>query len=338
MGAESIRHIKIENTSEFICHSLTAALHNYPYLFPYMQELAGFDKAVFKHSISVAEVAAQAFSKYALEAHVPKDVFEHAITTLALGGFIHDIGKAGLNRFGMFESLEDLRPEDYRGAHTKLLIPGQDRRSADERAIIHNHPIIGGYMVRNLCNELPIPKHMASDISDFAFSHHEKPADLIGTHNSYSRVSTLRKKYSAALLHTLLSLSDIAVSMREPRAYREFASLPLSAIFDELKKELSDDLITSIFGVQSNKDLIREKMVGYVLSSVQGMDHMLTDRDYNIEGMRINGSEWHSVPIEKAVLIPRLVSDVWNNPKYERRFLSTLEKDIKNTWVHTGRP
>lgn len=339
MGVETLVGQNSIKTETFIAQSLTYVLHNYPYLFPYMQELAGFDKETFKHSICVAEIAARSFIKYANGCHPPlsQDQTKRGIVTLSLGGFLHDIGKAGIERYSLEDSFKAVRPEEQRKIGTHIILPGQDSRTADERTIIHNHPIIGGYMLRTLFDSLDIPKDISEDIFDFAFSHHEKPADLIATHNSYSRLTLIRKNPKNALLHVFLTLSDIAVSMREPRSYRNNLSLPFGVIFDELNTELSNDLLNVIFGTIPHIDTLRKKMIGYVMSSIHETDTVLTQKEYNMEGMRINGSEWHSTPAEKAVLIPALVKMVWNNPRYERRLENFLALDGGMRWRHESR-
>ncbi len=213
----------------FIGNSLTAVLHNYPYMVPYMQELAGFDPETFKHSICVAEIAARTFNQYAIRVGLPKDQLQMGLTTLALGGFLHDIGKTGIDQTSLEASENALHPEKLK--RQKILLLGGDIRTADERALIHNHPTIGGYMIRKLCNELPINKKLATNIYKFSFNHHEKPLDLAVDRSSYSRRSSDRNSSFDALLHTILSLSDIAVSMREPRLYRNYKSLPLMLFF-----------------------------------------------------------------------------------------------------------
>ncbi|MEK7079036.1 MAG: HD domain-containing protein, partial [Patescibacteria group bacterium] len=325
------------NIETFIAQSLRYVLHSYPNLFPYMQELAGFDKETFKHSICVAETAVRSFIKYANGCRLPQDQVKRGIVTLSLGGFLHDMGKAGIERYSLEDSFKALRPEEQRSISAHIILPGQDTRTADERAVIHNHPTIGGYMLRNLFDSLDIPKDIAEDVFDFAFSHHEKPADLIATHNSYSRLSLIRKNPKDALLHVFLTLSDIAVSMREPRSYRNNSSLPYEVIFDELNTELSHDLLNAIFGTIPHVDALRKKMIGYVMSSIHEIDTVLTQKEYDVEGIWINGSEWHSTPAEHAVLIPALVKKVWNNKNHVRRLMDFLALDGGTRWRHESR-
>jgi hypothetical protein len=181
---------------------------------------------------------------------------------------------------------------------------------------------------------------MSNDIFDFAFSHHEKPSDLLGIHNGYSRNTTIRKDRYHMRLHTFMALSDMGVSLKEPRKYRNYLSLPNEAIFAILSGELSDGLIRASFGGTISKDgceEIRRKMVGYIVSSLDENAQAIQQVDYNIEGMRINGSDWHTIPTEKAVLIPALVTKVWETPRYEKRFESALDDAGKDHWVNAER-
>jgi len=305
----------------FIAQSLTTVLHNYPYLIPYMQEISGFDSQTFKHSISVAEVSTRAYANYARATNLPLEDLKNDTITLSLGGFVHDIGKAGIKRYSLEDSVQALYPEVNHTAPINLA--AHNTLTQDEKNLIDTHSMIGGYIVRNLCNSLPISRAISARISDFAFSHHQKPTDLISPVHSNSRGLSLRKYSKDALLHTFLALSDIAVSMREPRSYRNFLSLPKSIIFEELNTELSHSLISSIFGNhlnESNIANIRKEMVGYIMSAIDEIDIALTQREYDIEGWRINGSDWHSTPPEKAVLIPLLVKKVWANSDHDKDF------------------
>ncbi len=76
-------------------------------------------------------------------------------------------------------------------------------------------------------------------------------------------------------------------------------------------------------------------MAGQVMSSIQSIDVVLTQKDFDIEGMQINGKEWHSIPREKAVLLPTLIMEVWK--KNERRLNESLNKDGRILWVHKSR-
>lgn len=320
--------------------SLTNVFWNYPYLYPIMQELAGFDKETFKHSICVAECAARTYQSIAQEKGIPLNEIAHNTTVFLLGGFLHDVGKTSTRKY-MEDSLRVLYPEQYRKGSSFLPLADavvvaasqKDRRSSHQQREMQLHSAIGGDMIQRLCNDFPISKEISMQVVDFAYTHHQKPSDLLHLYSSYGQTPLRTTTHQEKLFHTILACADMAVAMREPRGYRSFTELSYNLIYHNICDQLSPKLLAAIGMRLEDRDAFAQHVVG----SLWSIDEAVTQQHYNIEGMRVNGIEWRETPIENAQIIPSLNAQIWNDPTILRYINGFLDDVDKTPFVNAGR-
>lgn len=312
---------------------LSCAYTMYPQLLPYLNEIYQFDKATFKHSVYVADIAVKSFIKYAKVAKLSQKDFNQGVISLIIGGLLHDVGKLGLSDKTLEESWEMLYPERRRN-HTSLSVssnqsknnvPKMDGRTDEERKRVHLHNVIGGYMVQMLldkeCPDMSTDlKHL---ISQMAFNHHESAFDT--NHDSYARTKLRLERPINNLYYIYLRLADVAVAMTERRPNRNNQSLGITVVAEEIESMLSDKLLSHMF--QTDKEdalsLIRQTFVQTILSSlaydhdeVAGMPD--TFDPMNIFGFNGNNRIQHGNKMES------LISSVWD--MWGPRLAKTMER------------
>ena len=215
-------------TNDLFFRTFERVSHSNPDLLPVLNEFAQFDPETFKHSLSVAHVAENAYCVYAqshgIEISESSDIF--------LAGLFHDIGKAGIGK-NLKHSNEILYPEKQSG---KIITPA-------EKKLIGVHDELGGLMLKHIFNESKIPKEAA-----------EKAILLANSHHGKLPTSPLSRADKFKLL--IFIMSDCAVTMRECRSFSKEAR---ELSINDLSKFLPFELITDA-NMQVDNNMLNEMM------------------------------------------------------------------------------
>lgn len=323
--------------TEFISRSIESSLLRYPKLDIPLRELYGFDPDTFKHALCVREIAQRIFLDYALSVHLPRRLTEDTLNVLGLAAILHDIGKVGISPNGLSASLAQLYPSKKPVTSSKLQL-GQDQLTAEERAIMCLHPLIGGMMVKNIADYLGIQDpEIIKTLEDLTYGHHEKTRDSNGYRASYPRPEGARKKSPmTAILDIVLKCADMADSMRAPRPYRAQnrvaeASLSPNIIRHELQQTITPELIKLAW---PSGEIDIHKIISFFLEStfknLNELDSIIKTPAKDLINLYVNRSSFEPIPLAQAHILPMWISQVWSNKSNLKRIDRLLKSSMQS--------
>jgi hypothetical protein len=220
---------------------------------------------------------------------------------------LHDIGKFGIVEGSINKSLEVMNfvDPDFVVSESQL-----DGRPPEIRAAQHLHPLVGGYMVNYLIEKGLIPPEIGLKIKSGVYSHHETYKDSFKP--PYPRRLNGRRlehmDRRQVLSNFLVMLTDVAVSMRSVRPYRN-QELDYGIIEKELSLYLQDDELLAYIQPLFNKDIgtIKAILQKNTISAVESIDDLIRDVP---DLSRIDWNGYAEVPEE--IKFDNMISDVWN--------------------------
>jgi hypothetical protein len=323
----------LENSNKYArpFFMIEGLLEKHPYISPIAQQIAEFPNQ-FWHGTMVAQVYENVIGSLFTKGHLPQEKLGY-YDSGTVSAFFHDIGKFGIDPAGINQSLAIM---DHVSNSQEKARPGQDLRPTIIRATQCLHPLIGGYMVDLMSEMGLIPKGEVKIIDPPIFGHHETDN---GFKSSYPRPNRILNNPNKTFNSLLIQLIDVAVGMREKRAYRD--KLDFSVIEPELGLYLQNPELLKHVGLGinfPNKELrqtkdLRELLIKEVMGAVYSVDKIIREvPDLSlIEWNNLEGAE-NNV---NNLLLEDLIAKVWATK--QDRILKTYQDYLARDYYHATR-
>lgn len=302
---------------------------------PVIEEYSAIDSQTFKHACFVKDIASNSFQEFLLNTNIQRRLGineiekQYYLDALDLATFFHDIGKCGVVVNDIPASIR-LFSSDPSQSNSKILSLNADLRTNQVKAQQSIHPLIGGYMWRQIANEfLDSNSKIAHDVSDLIFRHHEQDPNGKSKMNSYPRngFRTLRNS-SLDLVYAFLCLSDIASAMTEPRHRQKRVGV---FSLEEIKTELVK------FPLAPSLKQYQEEIVNLVMKNLFSIYPIVSNNDpFEMgDGKTIIG-RWNLLESENVPILKMAIKNIWSRKKISERLLATIAGEQYH-WV-TNRP
>lgn len=322
MGQEAVR-FNLEPRFERPVNLLKNLFSEHEFLIPLSYQMSKY-KYEFWHMVSVPLAYKGTIGKLGDKGEVSGDTYEF-LETGVVAAHLHDIGKFGIVRGSIDKSLQAMN-------YVKPgFVPSGDQRDGrppEIRALQHLHPLIGGYAINYLIEVGLIPEEIGLKIKSGVYSHHETEKDSFKP--PYPRRINGRRlevrDRRQVLSDFLIMLTDVAVSMRSIRPYRNKV-LEYPVIEQELDLYLQDEelleYIQPLFGKTITE--IKASLRDNVLSATSEIDGLVrTVPDMN----QIDWNGYYEVP--EAISLGNIMESVWdvNWGALENAYKKEYERDF----------